>query len=153
MYYPNQFFYPYTIYSPQQCICQSPQSAINEQVAQMNMNTRLQMMQMEQCIQSQIPHMNFPSYTPVATGSLYKSTYIGTEGYIGSGAHGYIGGGGAGICVTRNLLDGKMTHYSSKKESWIEKLDKLIFPIDPIRGWVESEIERISKKYAWIDNA
>lgn len=42
MYYPNQFFYPYTIYSPQQCICQSPQSAINEQVAQMNMNTRLQ---------------------------------------------------------------------------------------------------------------
>lgn len=149
MYYPNQFFYPYTIYSPQQCICQSPQSAINEQVAQMNMNTRLQMMQMEQCIQSQIPHMNFPSYTPVATGSLYKSTCVGTVG----GAHGYIGGGGAGICVTRNLLDEKMTQYSLKKESWIEKLDKLIFPIDPIRDWVESEIERISKKYAWIDNA
>lgn len=52
-----------------------------------------------------------------------------------------------------NSLDGKMTQYSSKKESWIEKLDKLIFPIDPIRDWVESEIERISKKYAWIDNA
>lgn len=149
MYYPNQFFYPYTIYSPQQCICQSPQSAINEQVAQMNMNTRLQMMQMEQCIQSQIPHINFPSYTPVATGRFYKSTCVGTAG----GTYGHIGGGGAGICVTMNPLDGKMTQYSSKKESWIEKLDKLIFPIDPIRDWVESEIERISKKYAWIDNA
>lgn len=114
----------------------------------MNMNTRLQMMQMEQCIQSQIPHMNFPSYTPVATGSLYKSTCVGTAG----GAHGYIGGGGAGICVTMNLVDGKMIQYSPKKESWIEKLDKLIFPIDPIRDWAESEIERISKKYAWTDN-
>lgn len=97
--------------------------------------------------------MNFPSYTPVATGRFYKSTHVGIEGYIGSGAHGYIGGGGAGICVTRNLLDGKMIQYSPKKESWIEKLDKLIFLINPIRDWAESEIERISKKYAWIDNA
>lgn len=57
MYYSSQ--YPYTMYSLQQCVCQSPKSAINEQVAQMNMNTRLQMMQMEQCIQNQIPHISF----------------------------------------------------------------------------------------------
>ena len=149
MYYPNQFFYPYTIYSSQQCICRQPQSAINEQMAQMNMNTRLQMMQIEQCIQSQIPHTSFSNYTPAAMYNPYGYSCTNAIG----GAHGYIGSGGAGICVTINSLDSRMTQYSPKKESWIERMDKLIFPVDPIRDWVESEIERISKKYAWIDYA
>ena len=143
--YPNQFFYPLTIYSPQQCICQSPQSAIDEQVIQMNMNDRLQMMEIEQSIQNQNRCINFPSYTPYTTGSLYRSAYA-----VG-GASGYIGNAGSGFCITFNSLDSRMNEYCSKKESWIEKMDKLIFPNDPIREWVENEVERISRKYAWTD--
>lgn len=133
MYYPNQFFYPYTIYSPQQCVCQSYQSAINEQVAQMNMSARLQMLQLEQCIQSQIPYDNLPIHKIYTPG-----------GY-------YAGGGGSGFCIRFNSLDSRMNECCSKKESWIEKMDKLIFPNDPIRDWVENEVERISRKYAWTD--
>lgn len=55
------------------------------------------------------------------------------------------------FCVTFNPLDSRMTQYYPKEEPLIEKLDKLIFPIDPIRDWVESEVERISKKYAWLN--
>lgn len=106
MYYPNQFFYPYTIYSPQQCVCQ-----------------------------------NLPSCAIYTPGSYYA----------GVGASGYIGDSGAGFCVTFNSLDSRMNKYCSKKESWIEKMDKLIFPNDPIRDWVENEVERISRKYAWTD--
>ena len=55
-------------------------------------------------------------------------------------------------CATFNRVDSSMCQYiPPKRESWIERLDRLIFPADPIRDWVESEIERISKKYAWID--
>lgn len=55
-------------------------------------------------------------------------------------------------CATFNHVDSSMCQYiPPKRESWIERLDRLIFPADPIRDWVESEIERISKKYAWID--
>ena len=53
--------------------------------------------------------------------------------------------------MTFNSLDSRMNKYCSKKESWIEKMDKLIFPNDPIRDWVENEVERISRKYAWTD--
>lgn len=139
--YPNQFFYPYTIYSPQQCVCQSYQSAINEQVAQMNMSARMQMLQLEQCMQSQIPYANLPSCAIYTPGGYYA----------GGGASGYIGNAGSGFCMTFNSLDSRMNEYCSKKESWIEKMDKLIFPNDPIRDWVENEVERISRKYAWTD--
>ena len=146
MYYSSQ--YQYTMYSLQQCVCQSPKSAINEQVAQMNMNTRLQMMQMEQCIQNQIPHISFWGYTSAGMWNPCGYPYTGTMG----GASGTIGGGGAGACVTINALDSRINQYSPKKESWIERLDRLIFPVDPIRDWVENEVERISKQYAWIDH-
>lgn len=53
-------------------------------------------------------------------------------------------------CTTFNSLDSRTNEYCFKKESWIEKMDKLIFPNDPIRDWVENEIERISRKYAQI---
>ena len=56
------------------------------------------------------------------------------------------------ITPSYNPVDSSMCQYiPPKRESWIERLDRLIFPADPIRDWVESEIERISKKYAWID--
>lgn len=55
-------------------------------------------------------------------------------------------------CATFNHLDSSMCQYIPlKQESWIERMDRLIFPVDPIRDWVESEIKRISRKYAWID--
>lgn len=54
--------------------------------------------------------------------------------------------------MTINALDSRINQYSPKKESWIERLDRLIFPVDPIRDWVENEVERISKQYAWIDH-
>ena len=53
-------------------------------------------------------------------------------------------------CVTLNSLNSRTNKYCSKKESWIEKMDKLIFPNDPIRDWVENEVERISREYDWI---
>lgn len=118
----------YTIYSPQQCICQSPQSAISEQVAQMNMNTRLQTMQIEQAMQFQTDMINqsINSILP-----YHNST---------------------ACCATFNRVDSSMCQYMPpKQESWIERLDRLIFPENPIRDWVESEIERISREYAWID--
>lgn len=49
------------------------------------------------------------------------------------------------------VLQTMQIYIPPKRESWIERLDRLIFPADPIRDWVESEIERISRKYAWID--
>lgn len=55
-------------------------------------------------------------------------------------------------CATFNRVDSSMCQYiPPKQESWIERLDRLIFPADPIRDWVESEIKRISRKYAWIN--
>ena len=103
--YPNQFFYPYTIYSPQQCVCQSDfgRTYLSQNVCQAN-SADWYRRQIQQC-----------------------------------------------CCVTFNSLDGRMNEYCSKKESWIEKMDKLIFPNDPIRDWVENEVERISRKYAWTD--
>lgn len=59
------------------------------------------------------------------------------------------GGGVAYKCDRAEWIAEK--YFGYRKESLIERLDKLIFPIDPIRGWVENEIERISKKRAWID--
>lgn len=85
------------------------------------------MLQLEQCMQSQFIYVNF------------------------GGDSGYIGNGGSGRCTTFNALDSRMNEYPSKKESWIEKMDKLIFPNDSIRDGVENEVERISRKYTWID--
>ena len=107
----------YTMYSPPQSICWSPEAVI-----------ALQTMQIEQAMQFQTDMINqsinsiTPSYNPMA------------------------------CCATFNRVDSSMCQYiPPKRESWIERLDRLIFPADPIRDWVESEIERISKKYAWID--
>ena len=36
-----------------------------------------------------------------------------------------------------------------KKKLTIYDLDRLIFPFDPIRDWVEKKVKRINKKYAW----
>lgn len=64
-----------------------------------------------------------------------------------------MGGGGGGVAYKSNRAGWIAERYFGYcKESLIERLDKLIFPIDPIRDWVESEIERISKEYAYIDN-
>lgn len=106
----------------------------------MNMNARLQMLQLEQCMQSQIPYANLPSCAIYTPGGYYA----------GGGASGYIGNAGSGFCTTFNSLDSRTNEYYSKKESWIEKMDKLIFPNDPIRDWMENEVERISRKYAQI---
>lgn len=38
-----------------------------------------------------------------------------------------------------------------KKKLTIYDLDRLIFPFDPIRDWVEKEVKRINKKYAWAE--
>ena len=37
------------------------------------------------------------------------------------------------------------------KKVSLENLEKELFPNDPIRDWVEKELDRINKKYAWID--
>ena len=55
-------------------------------------------------------------------------------------------------CATFNRVDSSMCQYiPPKQESWIERLDRTIFPVDPIRDWAESEIKRISREYAWIN--
>ena len=55
-------------------------------------------------------------------------------------------------CATFNRVDSSMCQYiPPKQESWIERLDRTIFPVDPIRDWAESEIKRIARKYAWIN--
>lgn len=54
-------------------------------------------------------------------------------------------------CGTFNSLDAKMCQRFAKKESLQERLYNSVFPIDPIRDWTEKEIERICKKYSWID--
>ena len=38
-----------------------------------------------------------------------------------------------------------------KKKLTIYDLDRLIFPFDPIRDWVEKKVKRINKKYAWAE--
>lgn len=38
-----------------------------------------------------------------------------------------------------------------KKKLTIYDLDRLIFPFDPIRDWVEKEVKRINEKYAWAE--
>lgn len=38
-----------------------------------------------------------------------------------------------------------------KKKLTIYDLNQLIFPFDPIRDWVEKEVKRINKKYAWAE--
>lgn len=54
-------------------------------------------------------------------------------------------------CGTFNPLDANMCQKLTKKESLQERLYNSVFPIDPIRDWTEKEIERICKKYSWID--
>lgn len=54
-------------------------------------------------------------------------------------------------CGTFNPLDANMCQSFAKKESFQERLYNSVFPIDPIRDWTEKEIERICKKYSWID--
>lgn len=119
----DQSQYLYTMYSPPQSICWNPESAIALKSA-----IALQTMQIEQTMRFQTDMIKqsinsiLPYYNPTAR------------------------------CATFNRVDSSMCQYiPPKRESWIERLDRLIFPADPIRDWVESEIERISKKYAWID--
>lgn len=38
-----------------------------------------------------------------------------------------------------------------RKTVSFENLEKEVFSNDPIRDWVEKELSRINKKYAWID--
>lgn len=38
-----------------------------------------------------------------------------------------------------------------KKKLTIYDLDRLIFPFDPIRDWVEKEVKRINEKYSWAE--
>lgn len=54
-------------------------------------------------------------------------------------------------CCCNIPLSVEICQYNPKKKITIKELDRLIFPIDPIRDWVESEVERISKKYAWLN--
>ena len=54
-------------------------------------------------------------------------------------------------CGTFNPLDANICQKLTKKESLQERLYNSVFPIDPIRDWTEKEIERICKKYSWID--
>lgn len=59
-----------------------------------------------------------------------------------------MGGGGGGVSYKCDRAEWIAERYFGyRKESLVERLDKLIFPIDPIRDWVESEIKRISKKF------
>lgn len=55
-------------------------------------------------------------------------------------------------CGTFNPIDASVCQSFTKKESLQERLYNSVFPIDPIRDWVENEVERISKQYAWIDH-
>ena len=41
-------------------------------------------------------------------------------------------------------------HYEKPKTN-IFDLDRLIFPFDPIRDWVEKKTKEIDEKYAWTD--
>lgn len=54
-------------------------------------------------------------------------------------------------CGTFNCLDARVCQSFAKKESLQERLYNSVFPIDPIRDWAEKEIERIRKKYSWVD--
>lgn len=54
-------------------------------------------------------------------------------------------------CGTLGSLDASVCQSFAKKESLQERLYNSIFPNDPIRDWAEKEIERICKKYSWID--
>ena len=38
-----------------------------------------------------------------------------------------------------------------KKKLTIYDLDRIIFPFDPIKDWVEKEVKRIDEKYAWAE--
>ena len=38
-----------------------------------------------------------------------------------------------------------------KKKLTIYDFDRLIFPFDPIRDWVEKKIKEINEKYAWAE--
>lgn len=42
--------------------------------------------------------------------------------------------------------------FKVKKRYTIYDLDRLIFPEDPIRDWVEKRTKEIEKKFAWADN-
>lgn len=54
-------------------------------------------------------------------------------------------------CNVFNRIDASMCQKLTKKESLQERLYSSVFPIDPIRDWAEKEIEKICKKYSWID--
>ena len=54
-------------------------------------------------------------------------------------------------CNVFNRIDASMCQKLTKKESLQERLYNSVFPIDPIRDWAEKEIERICKKYSWLD--
>lgn len=54
-------------------------------------------------------------------------------------------------CGTFGPLDASVCQRFAKKESFQERLYNSVFPIDPIRDWTEKEIERICKKYSWVD--
>lgn len=44
-----------------------------------------------------------------------------------------------------------LSHYEEKPKTDIFDLDRLIFPEDPIRDWVEKRVAEINAKYAWAD--
>ena len=54
-------------------------------------------------------------------------------------------------CNAFSYIDASVCQKFAKKESLQERLYNSVFPIDPIRDWTEKEIERICKKYSWID--
>ncbi len=54
-------------------------------------------------------------------------------------------------CNAFSYIDASVCQSFTKKESLQERLYNSVFPTDPIRDWTEKEIERICKKYSWID--
>lgn len=45
-----------------------------------------------------------------------------------------------------------IVHDQPKNKLTIYDLNRLIFPFDPIRDWVEKKTKEINEKYAWADS-
>lgn len=50
--------------------------------------------------------------------------------------------------INRGILTANQIRQNSIS---IYDLDRLIFPFDPIRDWVEKKVKRINEKYAWAE--
>lgn len=96
-------------------------------------------------------NMNFPygQYVPVTSFDKATNDMMNVSQNMYMYQHALMTMNAARACCYDTFNNLRMENEKPKTD--IFDLDRLIFPEDPIRDWVEKRVAEINAKYAWVD--